>query len=103
MMTDTGLVEFLLDQLHDAEVTARSMFGGQGIFRDGRMFALVYDGGVYVKTSEEEARTSQRPPFHPRAHQTFGSYRAVNADELEDPDVLRSLFETAQRAASRSR
>ncbi|HVL64814.1 MAG TPA: TfoX/Sxy family protein, partial [Actinomycetota bacterium] len=43
-MSDESLVRYLLDQLDDEEVSARRMFGGHGIYRDGRMFALVYGG-----------------------------------------------------------
>lgn len=99
-MGDEGLVEYLLDQLGDPEVTARSMFGGHGIYRDGRMFALVHGGAVYVKVTEEEAATSERPPFQPRPGQTMRTFRAVEADELDDRDALAALAAGARRAAA---
>lgn len=34
-------------------VTARRMFGGQGLFLDGRMFGLVADGTPYLKVDDE--------------------------------------------------
>jgi DNA transformation protein len=99
-MSDDGLVEYLLDQLGDPEVSSRSMFGGHGIYRDGRMFALVYDGAVYAKVTEAEASTSTRPPFRPRPGQTMRTFRAVGADELEDRDALAGLAARAQEAAA---
>ena len=99
-MTDSGLVEYFLDQLGDEHVSARSMFGGHGIYRDGRMFALVYDGSVYLKVSDEEADASERAPFRPRANQTMRTFREITADELDDPGALASLAEGAQRAAA---
>ena len=36
-------------------VEVRRMFGGLGIFRDGLMFALVYDEALYLKADEHNA------------------------------------------------
>jgi DNA transformation protein and related proteins len=94
------MVEFLLDQLGDVDVTARAMFGGHGIYRRDTMFAIVYEESVYMKVSEAEASTSDRPPFKPRDSQTLWSYRSVTADELENRELLRGLAEKAQQAAA---
>ena len=99
-MSDAELVQFLMDQLQEPEVSARAMFGGHGIYRKGSMFALVYDGRVYMKVSEDEAKTSTRPPFSPRPNQTFPSFREITADEMEDPNTLAVLSESAQRVAA---
>ncbi len=98
-MTDDGMVRYLLDQLEDDSVTARTMFGGHGIYRDGRMFGLVYDGTVYMKVTPEEAARSDRPPFQPDARRTFPTFRQVPADELEDRTALADLTKKAQQAA----
>jgi DNA transformation protein len=34
-------------------IVVRRMFGGEGLFRDGVMFAIVQDEKLYFKTSEE--------------------------------------------------
>lgn len=98
-MSDESLVQLLVDQLGDDEVTARKMFGGHGVYLGGRMFALVYDGAVYMKVSDDEAATSERPPFRPRANQTFPTFREVPADALEDQAALQELARAAQEAA----
>ena len=102
-MTAEGMATFLFEQLGDTSVRARRMFGGQGIYRNGRMFALVYDEVVYMKVSDDEAKTSERPPFSPSPDRTFPTFREVTADELEDRAVLARLAEEAQRAASVAR
>ena len=33
-------------------VTVRRMFGGAGIYREGLMFALVFDGAIFLKVVE---------------------------------------------------
>lgn len=93
-------VDFLLDQLEGSDISARAMFGGHGIYRAGRMFAIVYQDAVYMKDSEAGAQTSSRPPFKPRANQTPWSYREVAADELEDRDALRLLATRAWENSS---
>ncbi len=98
-VSDDGMVRLLVDQLDDPGVTARRMFGGYGIYRDGFMFALVYGDAVYMKVSEEEAKTSHRRPFKPRPKQTVPTFREVDAGELEDREKLASLAEQAQEAA----
>jgi DNA transformation protein len=34
-------------------IVVRRMFGGEGLFRDGLMFAIVHEEKLYFKTSEE--------------------------------------------------
>ncbi len=102
-MSDEGLVQFLLEQIDDPRVTSRAMFGGHGIYLGSRMFALVYGDSVYMKVSDQEAKTSDRAPFNPREHQTFSSYREIRADELEDREALATLAQKAQEAAGASR
>lgn len=96
---DGTMVEFLLEQIGDPKVTARRMFGGHGLYRDGAMFALVYDEAVYVKMIEQEARTSRRQPFQPQPNRTFRTFREVFEGELQNRDRLAVLIERAQAAA----
>lgn len=98
-MSDDPMVGYLLGQIGDDGVTSRSMFGGHGIYKDGRMFGLVYSGTVYMKFSEQEAATSQRAAFSPAQGKTFRSLREVSADEIDDPQTLRSLADDACKAA----
>ena len=99
-MTRADLVAFLIDQLGDPSVEAKRMFGGHGIYRDGGMFALVYDDVVYLKFTNDEAEASGRPPFSPRPGQTFPTFREISAEELEDAATLRELARNAQQAAT---
>ncbi len=96
------MVRFLMDQLADPGLTAKRMFGGHGIYSGGRMFALVYDGQVYIKVSDDEAARSERPVFSPQSGKTFPTFREVSADELEDAEALASLAARAQAAIEAS-
>lgn len=59
MPGDSEFVSHLLDLLSPlGGVTAKRMFGGHGLFREGLMFGLVADGGFFLKTDAEN-----RPDF----------------------------------------
>lgn len=50
MATDSGTVSFIVDQLSAAgEITAKPMFGEHGLYRDGKLFALICDGQLFFK------------------------------------------------------
>jgi DNA transformation protein len=98
-MSESSMVAFLLDQLDDPAISARAMFGGHGIYRNGRMFAIVYNEAIYLKLGETE-ESVDREPFRPRPTQTLRSFREVRADELEQPDSLRKLMSMAIAQAS---
>jgi DNA transformation protein and related proteins len=52
-------------------VSVRSMFGGAGIWSDGLMFALEFDGVVYLRVDEASLadfeREGSKPFVYPRA------------------------------------
>jgi DNA transformation protein len=44
---------YILDQLSKwGEVTVKKMFGGAGLYRDGKMFGLVANNVVYLKVDD---------------------------------------------------
>lgn len=74
-------------------VRVRRMFGGQGIFHDGLMFALEADGTLYLKADEADA------PAYRQAGCTQFSYRKGDRDvamnywsvplaALEEPEIM---------------
>ena len=42
--------DHIVDLLGPLDVTPRRMFGGEGIFQDGLMFALIADDRLYMAT-----------------------------------------------------
>jgi len=53
MAKKSEFVEYLLEILEPfAGVTAKSMFGGYGVFKEGLMFALVADDTLYFKVDD---------------------------------------------------
>ena len=44
---------YVLDQFSDwGNVSARRMFGGAGLYRDGKMFGLIADDVAYLKVDD---------------------------------------------------
>jgi DNA transformation protein and related proteins len=53
MAVKSEFVNYLMELLEPFEgVSAKSMFGGFGIFRDSLMFALVAEDTLYIKTDD---------------------------------------------------
>jgi DNA transformation protein len=48
-----SFLTFVVDQLGDLGVTARSMFGGHGLYLGESFFGIVYDDRLYLKTGED--------------------------------------------------
>ena len=101
-------VRHLLDLYDGFEgVSARRMFGGTGLFRQGLMFGLVHDDILYFKVDEEnraDYETRGLPPFrYERKGKTIAlGYRQAPEEALEDEAVLAEWSRRAWEAALRA-
>lgn len=109
MDSDAPFVAHLLDLLEPIEgCTARRMFGGYGIFRDGRMFGLVADGELYLKvddTNRAEFEALDLPPFRyamKNGRVSSMSYHWCPEASLDSSRAIRPWAESAIAAARRS-
>ena len=67
MSANDELLEILKDALgRIGRVSGRRMFGGVGVYLDGIFFALIDDGAIYLKTSDET-----RPAFEVERSRAF--------------------------------
>ena len=106
-------VEFLLEQLQPfGPVSARAMFGGHGIYKDGAIFGIVADDTFYLKVDDVnrgEFEARKLSPFTyestTRGTQLSMNYYQCPADALESPALMlewaRSGYAAALRAAAR--
>lgn len=109
MSRDADFVTHLLDLLEAYEnVTARRMFGGHGVHRDGRMFGLVADGVFYLKTDERNRSTFQDAGLEAFQYEgksgavvVMSYFRCPDA-ALENPSAMRPWAESAMAAAARA-
>jgi len=93
MPISNEFLEYVLDQLSAwGDVSARKMFGGAGLYRDGKMFALIADAVAYLKVDDSNRNDfvqADSSPFKPYPDKpTSMSYYEVPPDVLEEPDEL---------------
>ena len=88
-------------------VEVRRMFGGAGIYAEGRMFALLSDGVIYLKADEHNAPAFEREQLGPFTYATrtgrrgVMSYRRMPDRLYDDPDELAIWARAALAAAAR--
>jgi DNA transformation protein len=114
MAKQSEFVTYLLEQLAPlGTVTARSMFGGYGIYHAGRMFALVVADTLYVKVddmSRAEFESEGLKPFRYERRdkgEAVMDYYEPPAAAIDDREQLcawaQKGIEAATRAAAKSR
>lgn len=95
MAVSDSFLNYVLDQLAPwGEVSVRRMFGGAGLYRDGKMFGLVADDVAYLKVDDsnrEDFVSAGSLPFNPypdKAKSTVMSYYEIPPEVLEHPETL---------------
>lgn len=93
MAVSNDFLEYVQDQLREwGEVSVRKMFGGAGLYREGKMFGLVADDVVYLKvddTNREKYEAAGSGPLKPfEDEKTVLSFYELPADVFEDPEAL---------------
>ena len=102
-----------LDHLKDlfspfGDISIRKMFGGAGIYCEGRIFAIADDDDVWLKVddvSREEFEAAGLKPFEVEMQGKKGtmSYYKPPDDIYDDEDALRHWTGLALGAAMRSK
>lgn len=101
-------VEYVVELMSTwAPVSARKMFGGYGLYREGTMFALVADDQLYFKADRNTVSQFEREGSCPFFYTSQGrtvrmSYWSAPAESLESPAAMREWCQTAYAAALRS-
>ena len=106
MAVSDEFIDYVIDQLSDwGGVSARKMFGGAGLYRDGTMFGLIAEDVAYLKVDDSNRRDfieAGSVPFNPypdEAKAVVMSYYEIPIDVLENRDLLtewaRRAFEVA--------
>jgi DNA transformation protein len=107
----SGFLEYLLeDVLHDVkDVTARAMFGGYGLYKNGVIFGIIVDDELYFKADDKnrgQFKDRHSEPFTYEAKKgkrVAMSYWKVPADILEDPNVLPKWIDASVQASKRAK
>jgi DNA transformation protein len=85
-------------------VRTRRMFGGLGVYAGGVMFALTFDGEVFLKTSDATrpdfvAAGSEPFRYMARSREREIGYWRLPAAAFDDEEILRRFTELALAAA----
>jgi DNA transformation protein len=106
-MDTTALSDLVLERLQPLPVRAKAMFGGRGLYLDGKYFGLINDGRVYFRTDDAtrpdytgRGMSAFQPKSRPRGPRTVDRNFEVPPEILADPDQLKAW---ATRAAAASR
>jgi len=90
-------------------VVIRRMFGGQGVYREGVMFALEAGGELYLKVDQESLDHFRALGSRPFAYTTkdgrttIMSYWLMPESALDDPGEAAELAHMALKAALRAK
>ena len=85
-------------------ISARAMFGGTGIYKDGKMFAIVVEGELFFKVTDANRPAYVERGLKPFTYQRKGkevslSYYQAPAECLDEPRFMQEWAEGAMRAA----
>lgn len=95
MALSNDFLNYLLDQLSGwGEVSVRRMFGGAGLYRDGKMFGLIADDVAYLKVDDSnrddflKAGSSPFNPYPDKVKTAVMSYYAIPPEVFENREEL---------------
>ncbi|MFJ2989318.1 TfoX/Sxy family protein [Collimonas sp. NPDC087041] len=101
----------LIDYIHEllaplGAISARRMFGGYGIYHDGVMIGIVFDGDLFLKTDDatrpQFAAAGCRPfVYESRGKQIEMSYWSAPEEALDSPPAMLPWARLAYAAALR--
>lgn len=74
-------------------VSSRAMFGGWGIYKHGKIFAIIVDGELYFKVGDSNKNDFEERGSHPFVYESNGkqvmmSYWLLPEEVMENHDEL---------------
>ncbi|MEM8935617.1 MAG: TfoX/Sxy family protein [Pseudomonadota bacterium] len=108
MAVSPSYIDFIKDLFSSyGDISVRKMFGGAGVYRDGRMFALIADDELWLKADDDtraafEAASAERFSFVSKGEPRSMSYYRAPEEMFDDPDILRDWADRAMAAAMRA-
>ena len=99
--------DFVVEQLERvAPVTAKSMFGGVGLYAQGLFFALIAEDRLYFKVNDSTRPDFERlgrEAFRPFGEENAMGYYEVPVDVLEDAAQLEPWMKKAIDVAAKAK
>lgn len=107
MVMDAETIQDILQAVGPLQI--RKMFGGQGVYHDGLMFALEIDGKLYLKADDEAAETFRKLGSKPFSYKSKGGkpvtmgYWLMPEDGFDDPEEAAAYAAIAIGVARRAK
>lgn len=103
---DNAAIEEMFSAL--GPVTVKRMFGGKGIYFEGRILALEVSGDILLKADagsagEFEAAGSSQWSYDGKGKPVKMPYWSIPEDAFDDPDQMARWVRLAYAAASRAK
>ena len=106
--TRNEFADYVMELMADwATVSARKMFGGYGLYREGLMFALIADDELFFKTDAGNVTQFEQVGSHPFVYRNQTrtvqmSYWSAPEASLESPAEMSAWCQSAYGAALRA-
>ena len=103
--TRNEFVDYVVELMADwATVSARKMFGGYGLYREGLMFALIAEDELFFKTDADNVaqfeQAGSKPFIYRNQDRTVQmSYWSAPAPSLDSPAEMSEWCKSAYAAA----
>ena len=94
MASSKEYLEYVLENLADAEVTYRPMMGEYLLYYRGKLFGGIYDDRFLVKVTKSAESVIAEAP---RAIPYDGAKEMLLVEDIEDRDLLRALLDALYR------
>ena len=96
MKTDSSFKDYIVYDVlgHVDGITAKAMFGGWGIYKDGCIVGIIVSGELYLKADTHSMERLTKEGRHPfvydgHNHKTVTMpYMSVSEEELEQPGLI---------------
>lgn len=83
-------------------LTSRAMFGGHGLYSEGRIFAVLIDGDIYLKADKEVVDEYQEAGGQPFTYISHNGPASMNYYRFPTPAALNEYLQTALDVAARA-
>ena len=106
MQADKSLNEYVVNDLLAgiAGITSRAMFGGYGIYKNGKIFALIADGELYFKVGDSNRADYEKHGSKPFVYDAHGkamemSYWQLPQEIMDNKDKVATWVEKSLAVA----
>ena len=102
-------IDYIMDQLKAVgDVSPRKMFGGVGIFKQGKMFGMLNSKGAFLlkvddSNIQDYISRGMSPFTHDKNKTSKMPYYEVPLEVIEDPEQLKDWSEKSIEIALRSK